>query len=289
MCNWWDWKSHFSTVPAEWCRKALPSDCVGLKWQCSGAEVIMTLRPPCPPPTPGPHRPLTWWPSGLVTITIYFRLLFLKWECPWTTQSNKVLTSPDDNVRKNCFEWLLRASALHLATTWPLYPTSCFSDHYGRYLLQKKQILRSLNPRSLFMYWRRSVTALLVAKPSAAALSKVAKPSGHCITTSRHRCNKCWFGSTAIPVKSTACCSSSWGQKQVPNCVCNEKNGFFGNLPRFKVTTTWIHLRFFIPVTLLSQERSASSKTVLSCWGKSFLSSEKSDTPNWPCNKKENH
>ena len=32
------------------------------------------------------------------------------------------------------------------------------------------------------MYWRRSVTALLVAKPSAAALPKVAKPSGHCIT-----------------------------------------------------------------------------------------------------------
>ena len=31
------------------------------------------------------------------------------------------------------------------------------------------------------MYWRRSVKALLVAKASAAALSKVAKPSGHCI------------------------------------------------------------------------------------------------------------
>ena len=57
-----------------------------------------------------------------------------------------------------------------------------FSDHYGRYLLHKSQISRSLNPRSLFMYWRRSVKALLVAKASAAALPKVAKPSGHCIT-----------------------------------------------------------------------------------------------------------
>ena len=34
--------------------------------------------------------------------------------------------------------------ALHLATTWPLYPTSCFSDHYGRYLLYNKRNARSL-------------------------------------------------------------------------------------------------------------------------------------------------
>ena len=46
----------------------------------------------------------------------------------------------------------------------------------------KKQILRSLNPRLLFMYWRRSVTALLVAKASAAALSKVSISNGHCIS-----------------------------------------------------------------------------------------------------------
>ena len=31
------------------------------------------------------------------------------------------------------------------------------------------------------MYWRRSITALLVAKASAATLSKVAKPNGDCI------------------------------------------------------------------------------------------------------------
>ena len=68
----------------------------------------------------------------------------------------------------------------YLATAWSLYPDSCFSDYYGRYLLYKKHILRSLNPRSLFIYRRRSVTALLVAKPSAAAKPLVAKPNGDC-------------------------------------------------------------------------------------------------------------
>ena len=32
---------------------------------------------------------------------------------------------------------------------WSLYPTSCFSDHYGRYSLNKKPNQRSLNTRSL--------------------------------------------------------------------------------------------------------------------------------------------
>ena len=49
-----------------------------------------------------------------------------------------------------------------------------FSDHYGRYLLYKTQISRSLNPRLLFMYWRRSVKGVAVAKPS-----------GHCIRWTR--------------------------------------------------------------------------------------------------------
>ena len=35
---------------------------------------------------------------------------------------------------------------------WLYRPHAGYSDHYGRYLLQKKQILRSLYPRSLFMY-----------------------------------------------------------------------------------------------------------------------------------------
>ena len=48
-------------------------------------------------------------------------------------------------------------------------------------LLYKSQILRLLNPRLLFMYWRRSVKGVAVAKPSAAALSKVSKPNVDCI------------------------------------------------------------------------------------------------------------
>ena len=62
-----------------------------------------------------------------------------------------------------------------------VFVSAGFSDHYGRYLLYRSQISRSLNPRSLFMYWRRSVKGVAVAKPSAAALSKVAKPNGHLI------------------------------------------------------------------------------------------------------------
>ena len=41
---------------------------------------------------------------------------------------------------------------LYLATAGSLYQDSCFNDHYGRYLLQKKQILSLLYPRSLFIY-----------------------------------------------------------------------------------------------------------------------------------------
>ena len=96
-----------------------------------------------------------------------------------------------------------------------------FSDHYGRYLQYKSQIVRSLYPRSLFMYWRRSFTALQVAKPSAAALSKVAKPSGHC-------------NLFIHPLAKFACCSLiiaydllyevkknpkiAWSAKEVPLC-----------------------------------------------------------------------
>ena len=75
------------------------------------------------------------------------------------------------------FRWTL---ALALTTTWSLYPDFGFCDHYGRYLLQKKQILRSLYPKSLFMYWRRSVEGVAVTKSRAAALSKVTKPNGDC-------------------------------------------------------------------------------------------------------------
>ena len=44
----------------------------------------------------------------------------------------------------------------------------------------KRQISRSLIPRSLFMHWWRSVTALLVAKARLAVKSVVAKPNGNC-------------------------------------------------------------------------------------------------------------
>ena len=47
-------------------------------------------------------------------------------------------------------------------------------------LLYKSQILRFLNPRLLFMYWRGSVKGVAVSKPSAAALSKVSKPNVDC-------------------------------------------------------------------------------------------------------------
>ena len=49
-------------------------------------------------------------------------------------------------------------------------------------LLYKSQILRFLNPRLLFMYWRGSVKGVAVSKPSAAALSKVSKPNVDCIS-----------------------------------------------------------------------------------------------------------
>ena len=39
------------------------------------------------------------------------------------------------------------AHTLALATTWPLYPTSCFSDHYGRYLLYKKAHFEVAKPK----------------------------------------------------------------------------------------------------------------------------------------------
>ena len=51
-------------------------------------------------------------------------------------------------------------------------------------LLYKSQILRFLNPRLLFMYWRGSVKGVAVSKPSAAALSKVSKPNVDCIVPS---------------------------------------------------------------------------------------------------------
>ena len=91
---------------------------------------------------------------------------------------------------------------LALATTWPLYPASCFSDNYGRYLLQKKQILRSLYPRSLFMYWRRFVKGVVAAKASATAFSKVAKPNGHCALHFINGFEACYLG--AMPLKILA-------------------------------------------------------------------------------------
>ena len=48
-------------------------------------------------------------------------------------------------------------------------------------LLYKSQILRFLNPRLLFKYWRGSVKGVAVSKPSTAALSKVSKPNVDCI------------------------------------------------------------------------------------------------------------
>ena len=47
-------------------------------------------------------------------------------------------------------------------------------------LLNKRQSSRSLNSSSLFMYWRRSVMAPLVAPPRLAAKPLVAKPNGDC-------------------------------------------------------------------------------------------------------------
>ena len=47
-------------------------------------------------------------------------------------------------------------------------------------LLYKSQILRFLNPRLLFMYWRGSVKGVAVSKSSAAAISKVSKPNVDC-------------------------------------------------------------------------------------------------------------
>ena len=52
---------------------------------------------------------------------------------------------------------------------WLYWPQTGYSDHYGRYLLNKSSILRSLYPRSLFMYWRRSVKEFAVAKARLAA------------------------------------------------------------------------------------------------------------------------
>ena len=75
---------------------------------------------------------------------------------------------------------------------WIYQPPGCYTQTLAfatttvAIYYYKKHILRSLNPRLLFMYWRRSVTALLVAKASAAALSKVAKPNGDC--TSKGGC-----------------------------------------------------------------------------------------------------
>ena len=60
-------------------------------------------------------------------------------------------------------------------------------------LLYKSQILRLLNPRLLFMYWRRSVKGVAVAKSSAAALSKVSKPNIDCI---KECTNIYWWKST---------------------------------------------------------------------------------------------
>ena len=54
----------------------------------------------------------------------------------------------------------------------------------GRYLQHKRQNLRSLNTRSLFMYWRRSVKGIEVAKAGLAAKPIVAKPNVDCISTS---------------------------------------------------------------------------------------------------------
>ena len=53
-------------------------------------------------------------------------------------------------------------------------------------ILQKFEICWLLNPRSLFMYRRRSVDALLVAKPKESAKSKVAEPRAYCTTKTRH-------------------------------------------------------------------------------------------------------
>ena len=53
--------------------------------------------------------------------------------------------------------WSLDHSLLDIAT------------NTGRYLLHKRQNLRSLNTRSLFMYWRRSVKGFAVAKARLAA------------------------------------------------------------------------------------------------------------------------
>ena len=82
---------------------------------------------------------------------------------------------------------------LDLPTTWLLYP-DCFKRvlflcplGFGTTTVAiyyyKKHILRSLNPRLLFMYWRRSVKGVAVAKSSAAALSKVSISNGHCTSS----------------------------------------------------------------------------------------------------------
>jgi len=41
----------------------------------------------------------------------------------------------------------LLIQTLALATTWSLYPDSCFSDHYGRYLLYKKAHFEVAKPK----------------------------------------------------------------------------------------------------------------------------------------------
>ena len=70
---------------------------------------------------------------------------------------------------------------------WIYQPPGCytqtlaFATTTAAIYYYKKHILRSLNPRLLFMYWRRSVKGVAVAKPSAAAKLIVAKPNVDCI------------------------------------------------------------------------------------------------------------
>ena len=75
---------------------------------------------------------------------------------PATPARSPAKTCPDYSdihclILSNFRKYILFQSVIHkrlyLATAWSLYPDSCFSDYYGRYLLYKKAHFEVAKPK----------------------------------------------------------------------------------------------------------------------------------------------